>query len=229
MRPVDKGKAPDRVFNDYQDAEPYLEERIGAYCSYCEFPIEHVPEVEHKESKAAGGALLEWDNLLLSCKYCNTRKKDIVAKGDKGKYLWPDEDDTFHAFLYEDDIPGLNEQYLQRQGSNVRQKANNLFQLIRLDNFPVTPKEKDRRYRNRNEARNYAKVSKEGWDKVKKTQVRSDYLRQIGMLAKSSGFFSVWMCVFKDDDEVKRMLVETFEGTKAEYCLDVSCPHDIDF
>ncbi|HJD32380.1 MAG TPA: HNH endonuclease [Candidatus Eisenbergiella stercorigallinarum] len=103
MRPVDKGETPDRTFDDYQDAEPYLEERIGPYCSYCEFPIGHVPEVEHKEAKAAGGALLEWNNLLLSCKYCNARKGKIAAKGDKEKYLWPDEDDTFHAFLYDND------------------------------------------------------------------------------------------------------------------------------
>ena len=89
MRPVDKGKAPDVTFNEYQDAESHLEERIGPYCSYCEFPIKHVPEVDHKEAKAGGGALLEWENLLLSCKYCNTRKNKIVEKGDKDKYLWP--------------------------------------------------------------------------------------------------------------------------------------------
>lgn len=47
MRPVDKGKAPDITFNEYQDAESHLEERIGPYCSYCEFPIKHVPEVDH--------------------------------------------------------------------------------------------------------------------------------------------------------------------------------------
>ena len=220
MRPVDKGETPDRTFDDYQDAEPYLEERIGPYCSYCEFPIGHVPEVEHREAKAAGGALLEWNNLLLSCKYCNARKGKIAAKGDKEKYLWPDEDDTFHAFLYDNDIPRLNEQYLQRQGDKARQKADNLFQLIKLDNFPVTPKDKDRRYRKRNEARNYAEDSKAGWDKIKKTQERTDYLHQIEMLAKASGFFSVWMYAFRDDDEVKRILVEAFKGTRADYCLD---------
>ena len=220
MRPVDKGKAPDRTFNDYQDAEPYLEERIGPYCSYCEFPINHVPEGDHKEAKAGGGALLEWENLLLSCKYCNTRKNKIVAKGDKDKYLWPDEDDTFHAFLYDNDIPRLNEQYRQMEGNDAGQKADNLFRLIKLDNFPVTPKDKERRYSKRNEARNYAEDSKAGWEKIKETQVREDYLHQIEMLAKSSGFFSVWMYVFRDDAEVKRMLVEAFKGTRADCCLD---------
>ena len=98
MRPVDKGKAPDAEFEKYQDAEPYLEERLGPYCSFCEYPIHHVPEVEHRESKARGGEELDWDNLLLSCKYCNTRKGKLVGKGEKEKYLWPDQDDTFHAY-----------------------------------------------------------------------------------------------------------------------------------
>lgn len=48
---------------------------------------------------------------------------------------------------------------------------------------------------------------------------REIYLRQIEMLAKASGFFSVWMNVFKDDTEVKRTLVNAFKGTREEYCL----------
>lgn len=83
MRPVDKGAAPQKEYKQYKDAEPDLEERIGAYCSFCEMSINHVPEVEHKEAKACGGEELAWDNLLLSCKYCNTRKGTHVGKGDK--------------------------------------------------------------------------------------------------------------------------------------------------
>lgn len=81
MRPIDKGKAPETGFKKYQDAEPELEKRIGPYCSYCEMPIIHVPEVEHKEAKSQGGEELAWDNLLLTCKYCNTRKLITVKKG----------------------------------------------------------------------------------------------------------------------------------------------------
>lgn len=218
MRPVNKGETPDKVFKKYQEAEPYLEERVGPYCSFCEFPINHVPEVEHKEARARGGEELAWENLLLSCKYCNTRKSTIVAKGDKGKYLWPDEDDTFHAFSYDMDIPGLNEEYLQSQEKGVKEKAENLFRLLKLDNIPITPTVKDRCYATRNEARNYALSSKRGWDKVRESAQRQEYLEQIEMLAKSSGFFSVWMYVFKDDMEVKKILLSAFKGTREKYC-----------
>ncbi len=220
MRPVDKGEAPEHAFQKYQEAEPYLEERLGAYCSFCEFPIRHVPEVEHKEAKAKGGDELAWENLLLSCKYCNTRKGTIVAKGDKEKYLWPDEDDTFHAFSYDTEIPKLNEEYLQAQGDDIKQKAANLFSLLQLDNVPLSPAVKDRRYAARSVARNYALSSKVGWDKVKiSMNNKNDYLQQIRMLAESSGFFSVWMQVFKEDIEVKEALLEVFKGTRKEYCL----------
>lgn len=219
MRPVDKGEAPDKEFSRYQEIESYLEERLGAYCSFCEMSVNHVPEVEHKEAKAKGGTETAWENLLLSCKYCNTRKSTIVAKGDKEKYLWPDEDDTFHAFLYDADIPKLNEGYLQSQGNEIKEKAERLFRLVQLDNIPITPAVKDRRYNLRNESRNYALESKKGWNAVKKSSERQVYLQQIEMLAKASGFFSVWMNVFKDDMEVKQMLVAAFKGTKKEYCL----------
>lgn len=70
-----------------------------------------------------------------------------------------------------------------------------------------------------NEARNYALSSKRGWDKVKESTQRQEYLEQIEMLAKSSGFFSVWMHVFKDDAEVKAILLRVFKGTREEYCV----------
>lgn len=218
MRPVNKGEAPDKEFKKYQEAEPYLEAKIGPYCSFCEMPINHVPEVEHKEAKAKGGDELAWTNLLLSCKYCNTRKGIIVEKGDKGKYLWPDEDDTFHAFLYDTDIPKLNVEYLQKQGEHMKQRAEELFKLVKLDNIPITPAIKDRRYAVRSEARNYALESKAGWDKVKKSSEKMVYLQQIEMLAMASGFFSVWMNVFKDDAEVRKRLITAFKGTREEYC-----------
>lgn len=191
---------------------------MGAYCSFCEFHIQHVPEVEHKEAKAYGGAELEWENLLLSCKYCNTRKGKIVKAGDKNQYLWPDCDDTFHAFSYKTEIPQLNIEYLEKQDDNVKEKAENLYRLLKLDTVPLSPKQKDKRYSARNEARNCAIESKNGWDKVKSTEQRDIFLKQIIQLATQTGFFSTWMEIFKEDAEVKESLIIAFKGTRKEYC-----------
>ena len=164
MRPVDKGDAPKVTFSQYQEAQPYLEERLGKYCSFCEFSIKHVPEVEHKEAKSQGGDEFKWENLLLSCKYCNTRKGIIVKAGDKEKYLWPDEDDTFHCFTYDNGMPKLNEDYLNKQTSDIKERAENIFNLVKLANVP-TGKEKDRRFAERNEAFNTALISKSSWQR----------------------------------------------------------------
>lgn len=219
MRPVNKGNAPEVQFKKYQEAEPYLEERIGAFCSFCEFPIQHVPEVEHKEAKAKGGAELEWDNLLLSCKYCNTRKGEIVKSGEKCKYLWPDEDDTFHAYSYKDGVPKLNEEYLKGQEPEISEKARNTYQLVKLWNIPLSPRDRDRRFSKRSEAYNCANESLAIWEMVKETEYKKYYLNQTIKLAKAVGFFSVWMEVFSDYKEIQQKLVSAFEGTRAEYCL----------
>lgn len=42
MRSVDKGPAPQPVYDPYQTAKRDLVDRIGDYCSYCERKIEHM-------------------------------------------------------------------------------------------------------------------------------------------------------------------------------------------
>ena len=111
MRPVDKGESPYEKIDKYQDALPYLEDKIGLYCSYCEMPIKHVPEVEHVVSKSKGGDLTAWENLNLGCKYCNSRKSSKVTLNNKNDYLWPDEDNTAIAYLYTNGFPMVNRDY----------------------------------------------------------------------------------------------------------------------
>ena len=127
MRPIEKGAAPDVEFKKYSEAEPFLEERLGAYCSFCEFPIKHVPKVEHNVAKSQGGEVLNWSNLLLSCKYCNTRKGAVVKKGEKENYLWPDEDDTFHCFSYDNGFPKLNSRETYLTQIKMLAKATGFF------------------------------------------------------------------------------------------------------
>ena len=217
MRAVNKGENPGKEFKKYQDAEPYLENRIGAYCSYCEFPITHVPEVEHKVSKSEGGELLEWNNLLLACKYCNSRKNNHIKPDNKGDYLWPDEDDTFHVYSYKESLPKLNESYLEEQDEEVRRKAQNLYDLVGLGNKPSL-EERDRRFFERVQARNIAEYNRTNWELFKNAEekYRKPFLENIIQLAKYAGFFSTWMDVFADEEEVKNALADAFVGTRKD-------------
>lgn len=223
MRPVNKGASPYVGITDYHDAEPYLGERIGYYCSYCEFPISHVPEVEHKECKNSGGALTNWENLLFGCKYCNSRKGQKVKLGGHDAWIWPDEHNTFLAFTYANGVPSVNTPYLRGLGGNFLKQAQTLFEDLQLGNNPSTngkkERDKDKRWRNRMEAFNLAKESKEVWDRVKYGNYH-DWLRQMIITATCIGFFSVWMMVFESEVIVRKALIEGYIGTSKE-CFDV--------
>ena len=218
MRPVNKGKSPYKRISNYGDALPYLEERIGAYCSYCGMRINHVPAVEHVVSKSKGGDRTAWENLLLACTYCNSRKKEKTTPENKGDYLWPHEYNTALAYHYYDGEPKIDREALLRadeSGDAVRM-AENLFDLVKLGNNPG-PKEKDRRFHSRNEAFDVATRSFEDFERAKGTSFERPYRATIIDLAKVYGFFSVWMEVFQDEPEVKRELLRLFPGTELRF------------
>ena len=219
MRPVNKGESPYKNISSYQEAEPYLYERIGRYCSFCELPIFHVPEVEHKEGRHSGGELTQWENLLYSCKYCNTRKAQKIKKGQKNRWLWPDTDNTFLAFTYENGVPKINTEFLTSVSENVYEKAYAIFTDLKLDFYPGSPKEKDKRWCKRIETVGIAEAAKKVWLKLKDTAYAEDELNQILTLAESNGFFSVWMTVFHDEPKVRLALISAFPGTAKE-CFD---------
>lgn len=222
MRPVNKGESPYITIGDYCEALPYLEDRIGLYCSFCGFPIPHVPEVEHVTAKAEGGDLTAWGNLLLGCKYCNTRKGKKVTPENVEDYLWPDRYNTALAYTYDHGVPAVNASILMTvdpEGSALA-KARHLFDLVQLDHIP-TAREKDRRFRTRNKAFEVACDSFADYQEGKKNDPNSiELLRRIIVrTAIQSGFFSVWMTVFKEEPEVLRALIAAFPGTEKE-CFD---------
>lgn len=226
MRPVNKGQQPYTVIEKYQDAESYLEERLGRYCSFCEMRVNNQLAVEHKESKNSGGALTDWRNLLLSCSYCNSRKLEKIKKGESEKWLWPDQDNTFLAFTYRNGIPELNEAYLKSISEVAYERAKALFNGLVLDYRPgkgggQAEKRKyvDKRWMTRFEALSVAEDAKCIWDKCWDRDSKDRQIKNIVLQAKGYGFFSVWMMIFEEDEEVRRALITAFPGT-ARDCFD---------
>jgi len=129
MRPVDKGDAP-KQYSHYREARNDLAARIGWYCSYCEMPVKNMIEVEHLIPIKNGGAELDWENFLLSCKYCNTLKSD--RNTSRKGYFWADKDNTLLAFTYQSAIIKANGQL---NSSQVR-IAQNTIDLMGLDRYP---------------------------------------------------------------------------------------------
>ncbi|MDO5411614.1 MAG: HNH endonuclease signature motif containing protein [Lachnospiraceae bacterium] len=222
MRPVDKGESPYDTIKEYQDALPYLEKKIGLYCSYCEMPINHIPEVEHIISRKHGGNETAWSNLLLGCKYCNSRKGAKTTPQNVGAYLWPDMDNTAVAFSYANGIPVINEDTLRKLDPTgiYYEKAKNTYEMAGLGNVPDFQKgDKDRRALSRNASYHRALESLKSWSHIKDAPelFKNDMKKQIMMTALADGFFSIWMTVFIDEPQILLALMENFSGTNRAY------------
>ncbi|MCY4173030.1 MAG: HNH endonuclease [Cyanobacteria bacterium MAG CAR3_bin_5] len=207
MRSVQRGPWPtgndgSRIsFRPYQKAKDPLIQRIGEYCSYCERPGDL--DVEHVIPKSVATDLeTEWSNLLLGCRNCNSRKSNKNHSRDG--YLWPDRDDTFNAFVYnESGRVSVNEGLAEDEH---RSKALALFNLVErgAQGSPT-----DKRHRKRREAWNQAVCAR--------CRIRDAESRDLAVLvALGTGFFSVWMTVFHDDGDMRQRLTAAFPGTWLE-------------
>ena len=134
MRPIKKKESPYTTINHYSEALPHLKREIGEYCSYCELRLDNAPEVEHVFSKSKGGSKLRWENLLLACKQCNTRKGSVTGEDNIEEYAWPDEMNTAIAYSYDNGIPRVNSVLLDELDPSriASAKATALFQLVHL-------------------------------------------------------------------------------------------------
>ncbi|RLD56659.1 MAG: HNH endonuclease [Bacteroidetes bacterium] len=213
MRPINRGNWPvDKNGNNielspYGKAKPFLTDRIGDYCSYCERPgyyaaleVEHIlpkslPQYKHLEEN--------WHNFLLGCKNCNPIKGIKVHPFEK--IFLPDRDNTFFAIkILEGGLITINENL----GEDDKTKIRNFIDLIGLDRRPGSPNysNKDYRWRER----------KKVWDiairYLEKFENKNADIETIIDLAKGWGFWSVWMTVFKNQPDVINNLIKQFPG-----------------
>jgi uncharacterized protein (TIGR02646 family) len=212
MRPVEKGEAP-HAFADYPEALPYLAERLGNYCSYCERRISNQLAVEHVQPKRHHEDLrLEWRNFLLACTNCNSTKgsQDLALED----YYWPDVDNTARAFTYREE--GIV-QVSTALSDDKRERAQRTLALTGLDRLPGHPRltPQDRRWLHRQEV---WEIARRAHSRLESADTRS-MRDQIRDTATGYGFWSVWMTVFADDVDMKRRFCTAFPGTAPD-CFD---------
>jgi len=213
MRAVDRGLAP-KIYAHHNDARHDLSGRIGYYCSYCEMGVNNMIEVEHVHPVANGGNATDWDNFLLSCKYCNTVKSN--NNGNRVGYFWPDIDNTDLLFDYTLDNRVL---LVKTTHSAPHQaQANNLIQLCGLNRYPGSgnePTQADTRWRLRDQVMVQAMNSYNNWVKVK-LQIPLARPMMANQIAQTSiiGFYSVWCSIFSGEpivlDEIDKLWKSTY-------------------
>lgn len=221
MRPILRGDIPNDengdpiVFTDHKQARDHLIERLGDYCSYCEIKINTQVDVEHVVPKTPVPALrLEWSNFLLACGNCNSIKGDKTF-AEMTEVYWPDRDNTLRAFVYEQDEPPQ----VADDPAVDADIAFETLELTGLDRVPGHPNfsDRDRRWSKRMNAWGNALLAANLI-----SSADTDEMRQLAIVvAKETGFWSVWYEVFFDDEDMCQRLIDinTFSGT-AQDCFD---------
>ena len=210
MRPVERGPWPvdgdgaQKIYHPYDKAKDDLFCRVGEYCSYCERKGDlHVEHVIPK--KRCPGLKEFWANFLLGCVNCNSIKSNNNVS--RNGYVWPDEDDTYTVFEY------LEEGVVRVRGGlpeDVSARAHSLFELVGLGRSPGRgATRKDLRWRMRREV----------WGQAQEARTKiddGDNIDWVVMLARATGFWSVWKTVFADYPEVTERLHRCFPGTRED-------------
>lgn len=200
-------------YPNYSEAKKPLIGCLGSYCSYCEAPMAFGNlQVEHLSPKAHGGAN-KWENFLLSCNVCNSIKAH-PGNIELSDYHWPHVNNTFYDYIY--DCGGRILLNPQLKGLS-KDRAQKLYNWLKLGRHPKDsqniPSSADFRWRARYETWNKASRSK------KKFESGSDSLSEIIEDAKKYGYWSIWFTVFKDCPDIRKALIENFEGTDPT-CFD---------
>jgi hypothetical protein len=209
MRSVDKGVNA-TPYTNYRDAASDLIGRLGWYCSYCEMEISNEPDVEHVQPKSKGGALKMWSNFLLGCKKCNKIKR--AKNPSRANHLWPDEDNTFVAYEY------YNEIYVRPVAALIAPYSNyaqNTLALTGIDRFPnriLNPTKKDKkdpRWQKRKIAWNVADKLLANWKK----RPNQELAEAIAECAAGRGFYSIWVNKFSGEPQVLAAIKAQFPNT----------------
>lgn len=213
MRPINKGLWPTRpsdnsvrlVFTDWTNARPTLIERTGDYCHLCEIYLPMGLAVEHIKPKILFGALSDkWDNFLLICTACNSRKKnDIPERPYRFKYYWPHFNNTLMAFytpLFGSDAYVVT----ARSGLTPSQvaRADATINLYKLDQKILSSGEADPRYSRKLEIGGLA-VAK--YLEYKRGVCTLDSIKRSVV---ADGFFSMWLEIFKREQIVVDALLD---------------------
>ena len=181
-------------------------------------PIKNAPEVEHVQPKTPNpDLLLEWSNFLLGYKSCNSIKRTKPV--NINEVAFPDMDNTFRGLSYEIDKVVVAQDLVPHENRLILA----IVDLVKLRRHPDgeraddRPSPRDRRYKFRGEA----------WAKA--TRMLQHYLDRPGdsvfrntithELAPETGYFSVWMTVFREHPIVLSGFIDAFRGT-ARDCFD---------
>ena len=225
MRPIEKGAWPTlrngrrRVFNEWKRAIPHLTDRTGKYCHFCEMRVTNALSIEHIWPKEYFPWLSHtWGNFLLACNYCNSHKLATIPIAPYLiSYFWPHKNNTLKAFEYSFSGKVYPNLHHLRTVSQVT-RAQNLIDLYGLNKEKNAAGESDNRWLERAEAIVLATKRRVEYE----TNINRS-INAIVDLAKTKGFFSIWLKVFDDIPPIRTALIHCPDfHLNATDCFDIN-------
>lgn len=211
----------------YSAASKPLKKRLGNYCCYCERMYPTNLAVEHKcpkDLKINWNLALSWDNFLLSCTTCNSKKSTLkLEKNNIHTFLFPDKNDTYHIFNYinrKDYIPCINKNFVQDPNDFIR--ANNTLLMVKLNQKENVTDEATRSFRRwqvDEQAKDWGEV-------VNSLGINRKLESLITRNIQDSGCWSVWMNELEDIPVIKEILLYALPNTAIEYFIDNYWEHE---
>lgn len=211
----------------YKRAAYPLKERIGNYCCYCERKYPNGLAVEHKcpkDLKENWNLILKWNNFLISCTTCNSKKNTCkVVKDNISSFIFPDSDDTYHCISYEETNnfrATLNNRFIC--DPYLRARVKRTIDMLKLNEQESIIDEATRCF----EKRANAKQAKIWTEVIQRDGIKTNYLQLINGDIQRSGCWSIWMHAFEDIPEVKETILYALPNTAIEYFIDDYWEHE---
>ena len=226
MKPVNKGETI-TGFTKHGQAKPELINRLGAFCSYCECegsPTQlHVEHIYPAADAAHPGLATNWKNFLLACNTCNIYKRLCLGDGRQTgllrRCLWPHLDNTFRAFDYHPDGRVTIKPGLSPALTSLAEFTRDMVGLMRS---PASAQD----YQNLGIAYDGVRRRGDAW-RIAENALASylenpstNMLRTVQDNCLKTGYFSVWMEVFRLHPIVRQALIEACQA--APECFDAT-------
>lgn len=210
----------------YKKAASPLKKRIGNYCCYCERKFPNGLAIEHKcpkDLKENWNLILKWNNFLISCATCNSKKnKYSVIRSNISSFLFPDIDDTYHSLSYKEE-----NNYLATPNNGfvsdpyLRARIHKTINMLRLSEKEDINDIATRCY----ERREKAKAAKK-WHSVIQQKGLCDLYLELIESGVKDGCWSVWMNELEDIPVIKEILLYALPNTAIEYFIDNYWEHE---
>jgi len=188
----------------------------------------HVEHIYPKAKTAHPNLKKKWRNFLLACPTCNTYKSQHLGENKQNgllkRFLWPHLDNTFNAFAYHKDGSLTIRDGLSASLNTLAKATREMLGLLKSPDVSQDYHGRGLAYdgiTKRAQAWGMAEIALAAYTE-NQTPTQLD---TINAMCSTIGHFSIWMEVFKNHPDVRKVVIRVSKA--APNCFDASTTRPI--